>query len=299
MKNGSSILSIVLILWCACGLLEPGIAHAGEETGQQEEGELADWWPAVSLPESRVVLSSELDEDVAQVVVEEGDVVEKGDPLVKFDARKIKARIAVAKVETDFEDRIKQTRQRMEFLQREYERSRKLAEGEPMISESDLDTDRTKMELARHELAELERKALLAQQQLKLQEVRAEDFVLRSPLRGVVSHLWVETGEFAEAGQKLVEIVDPNRIEVCVHLPERHAMAVKPGQKVVVRVPCARINGLEGRVCFVSPYVDSSSGTFLVKASASARGECFKPGMGCFMRFKPRVPKEKTAQSSR
>ena len=168
-------------------------------------------------------------------------------------------------------------------LQKEFERSKNLKQ---FITESDLEKARYEMEAAGLDLAEMQRTQTLAQRQLAYLKAEAEDYVIRAPLDGVASHVWIEPAEMARQGQQLMEVMDPDVIEMRIHLKEQHTGRVKAGQRIVARFcpPCER--EFSGTVDVVSPYVDSSSGTFMVRALVQpGEGADVKPGMGCEVRF--------------
>jgi len=260
-------------------------AVCGEPDPQPEgEGTFERFWPAASMPHTHVTLSSKLDERLGEVLVEEGQQVKKGEVLVKFDLEQVNAKIAMAQVEADFKGRIESATKRYEYLAREYERSKNL---DQMISESDLDSDHTQMELSKLELEELKRGQRMADTRLRLYKAEAEDYIVRSPVDGVVADVWIEEGEMAQVGQALVEVIDPSAIEVRVHLREEHTMNVTPGQEAAIRFVTVSQRPVPGTVYFVSPYVDSSSGTFTVKILTEPKTEHIKPGMACEVRFLP------------
>lgn len=241
-------------------------------------------WPAVSVPHTRIVLSSELDENVEEVLVREGQPVREGEPLVRFDDRLINARIAVAEAEADFEARIEQARAESEYLAREFDRSDKLGK---FISESELDKARHEKDIARLKLEDLKRAERLANATLDYYRTQAEDYVIRSPIDGAVSHVWMERGEMATQGQKLLEVIDPDVVEVRVHVAEEHA-GLACGQKAMIRFTALTDREFEGEVSGVSPTVESSSGTYTVKVLVKPGAGAVKPGMACAVRFVPR-----------
>jgi RND family efflux transporter MFP subunit len=268
-------------------MLWPAFGFCAETQPQETgEGTFERDWPAVSMAYKRATLSSKLDERIASIVVKEGQAVKKGDVLLRFSYEQIEAKIAMAEVDAEFKDRIESSRTRYEFLSRESERSKKLSEG-AMIPEAEFDKDRTEKELARLEVEELKRNSRLADTRLRVYKAEAEDYVVRSPIDGVVADLWVKEGEMARVGQALLEVLDPKVIEVRVHLREEHSMNVSANQEVAVKFPAASERPVPGAVYFVAPNVDSSSGTFTVKILTEPGVEHIKPGMSCQVRFLP------------
>jgi len=276
-------IAAVLMLLCAsaAGILAQG--RPGETAGN---GFLEAVWPGVSRSETEVTLSSKLDENIVRVAVEEGQLVRKGDVLIEFDARLINERIRIAEIETDFASRLEAARVRHEYLTKKYERTERL-EAEDAAPEEELEKDRFEMDMAKLDREELERSKRLAEQNLKFYRTQAEDYVILSPIDGAISQVWVEEAEMAGQGQQLVEIIDPNVIEVRVHLPEQYVRDVLCGQGAMVKFPAAGDREFPGTVHVVSPYVDSSSGMFAVEILVEPGTDAVKPGMGCEVRFLP------------
>jgi len=274
---------------CALVCALVGLYSAFDVAGGEDA---ASYWRAVSLAYRRAVLSSKLDENVEEVLVQEGQPVKKGDVLVRFDSRLLKARIAIAETEADFEARIKSAQKRYEFLQGEFQRLQRIQgsdESGRFVSEVELAKARYQMETALLELQELDRLRKLKEAELQYYRAQQGDYLIRSPIDGVVAQVWVRPGEMAGKGQRIVEVIDPDVIEVRVHLPEQYAPVVLCGQKALVRFPALSPREFEGKVHVVSPQVDSSSGTFLVKVLVEPDVEEIRPGMGCEVTF-PQSP---------
>ena len=240
-------------------------------------------WAAASLPHRRVSLSSKVMELVQVIEVKEGQRISRGDVLIRLDATLLQRQVEVAEKSADFAARIQSVQAKCELLQREFERKEKLGE---FLSESKLDQARTEVQLAKLELQELERQEALEKARLAYYQARMRDYVVVSPIDGVVSNLLVETGEMVNEGQPVVEVIDPDTIEVRVHLPEGNLARIGDAQGSSVVFPAfGREHASPGKIHFISPYVDSSSGTCLVKILVEAAGSGLKPGLACEVRF--------------
>lgn len=269
--------AVFLIFTCVLtGLLG---AQEGPEAGRA--GSYEQYLPPMSVAHTKVELSSNLLEKIESVPVEEGQTVSKGEVLVKFDASVIKAQIEVARAKADFEARIERARTDYEYYKEEYERYEKMGDA---TTPSETAKARHEMNKARLDLEELKRQKRQADAELTRLKAQAEDYVVHSPIDGVVSHRWVEPGEMAEQGQKLVEVMDPDVVEVRVSVDERYT-EVRKGQEVMIRFPPAGDREFKGRVHSVSPYVESKSGTYQVRILVEPESRRVKPGMTCEVRF--------------
>ncbi len=281
MKTAGIAAALMLLCASAAGIWAQG--RPGKTAGN---GFLEAVWPGVSRSDTEVTLSSKLDENIVRVAVEEGQLVKKGDVLIEFDARLLSERIGIAEIETDFTSRLEAARVRHEYLAEEYNKSASLLD-DGGVTGSELNKARFEMDMAKLDREELARSKMLADQNLRFYKTQAKDYVILSPIDGAVSQVWVEEAEMASQGQQLIGIIDPNVIEVRVHLPEQYVKDVLCGQGAMVKFPAAGDREFPGTIHIVSPYVDSSSGVFTVEILVEPGIDAVKPGMGCEVRFLP------------
>ena len=184
------------------------------------------------------------------VLVEEGDTVRAGQPLVRLDPDR--ARLAVL-----------QSRATMGKLENSYKRAQQLV-GQQMISANDLDQIKFDLDTARaqHQMAELE---------LSYTAVTA-------PISGVISQRMIRTGNFVQINTPIFSIVDNARIEATLNVPERELRVLKRGQPVRLQVDALPGETFEGVVERVAPIVESRSGTFRV-VTAFPGNEALRAGM--------------------
>jgi len=281
--------TLITVIALLCGII--GSSGSAKAQDEQASGFLERYWPAISVPHTRVVLSwkHQDGENVAKVEVEEGQAVKKGDVLIEFDSSLIDARIAIARTQADFEARLKSARRKYEYLKSEFERLEKIKgpEGsDRFVTDVEVEKARYDMDIAELDLQETRRAKKLAEDNLRYLEALREDYTILSPIDGAVSHVWVEVAEMAGEGQQLAEVIDPNVIEVRVStLPEEYATQITTGQKAVVRFHSASGRAFVGKVHSVSPYVESTSGTFGVKVLVEPGTDLVRPGMGCEVKF--------------
>lgn len=158
----------------------------------------------VSAPGSAASLSAPSGARVLRVHVAEGDQVRVGQLLVEFEHSIFDAQLARANAA------LTMTRQARDRAQR-------LA---------DLGVSPRK-ELEQAVAAVAEAEATLAAAQ------RAQSLAtLRSPIAGVVSRIGVQRDETIDATRPVVDVVDPDRIEVVFRVAPRHAAVLRPAATV-------------------------------------------------------------------
>lgn len=99
------------------------------------------------------------------------------------------------------------------------------------------------------------------------------------PGRAFVSRVWVEEGQWVEAGRAVAELVYMDRLRIEIDLPEKRGLALARGTRAVVRSPGHPGARLEARVDRVAPVVDVASGTVRVVVIAENPELVLRPGM--------------------
>jgi membrane fusion protein (multidrug efflux system) len=184
------------------------------------------------------------------VMVEEGQMVRAGQPLVRLDPDR--ARLAVAQSEAQ-----------LRKLENSYHRAQKLVEQQ-LVSAADVDQLRFDVENAR------------AQYRMATLELSYATVV--APISGVVASRDIKPGNFVQINSPIFRIVDAGQLEATLNVPEREIAKLKPGQIVELAADALPGRTFSGTVDRVSPVVDTGTGTFRVVATFSGE-EDLQPGM--------------------
>ena len=179
-------------------------------------------------PERKADLRAEVSAVVLQVLKENGDLVRRGDVLVRLDPTSIRDNLQSA------EANVRNATQALDQSERNLQRLKTLRDS-GMTSLQALDDAEVRRNAAQSELAASHARAVLARQQLERTTVRA-------PFDGVVSDRKVSAGDTASVGKELLKVIDPSSM--------RFAGRVSADKISVVRVDQAvsfRINGYAGQ----------------------------------------------------
>jgi RND family efflux transporter MFP subunit len=197
------------------------------------------------------VASPVIQEVIDSVLVEEGDSVKEGQVIVQLRAEK-------------------------EALQ--VEQYSKLVEQRQFTAKGAEALAKEKM-MSKEAALEKQTELQLAQIQLRQAEVLLKEKTIRSPLSGIVVKKHKEAGESVERVEKLVDIVNIDQVYVHFYLNPKLLNVVKVDQTVSVRFPVLGEQKFEGKVSFVDPRIDATSGLLLVKLQVNNPGHVIKPGM--------------------
>ncbi|KRG44718.1 hemolysin D [Stenotrophomonas pictorum JCM 9942] len=184
------------------------------------------------------------------VMVEEGQTVRAGQPLVRLDPDR--ARLAVAQSEAQ-----------MRKLENSYHRAQRLVEQQ-LVSAADVDQLRFDLENAR------------AQYRMATLELSYTTVV--APISGVIASRDIKPGNFVQINSPIFRIVDTGQLEATLNVPEREIAKLKPGQVVELAADALPGRSFTGTVDRVSPVVDTGTGTFRVVTTFSGEPD-LQPGM--------------------
>lgn len=157
---------------------------------------------------------------VIAVLVERGDRVAKGDPLVRLDTRG--AAISAAESRAN----LASLRAQRELAASECARSQALFD-KGAITRSAQERDQAACAQAEQGVAAAEARGRQVSKSIS-------DGVIRAPFAGVVTETWVSPGEWAAPGTKLVTVIDADPLIAELQLPESAAARVALDQRVEV-----------------------------------------------------------------
>ena len=185
-----------------------------------------------------VELRPEIEGRIAAILVREGSLVSRGQPLLRVDDAELRAEVARAEAERD-------------LARQSLTRTRELL-AQKASSQSEL------------ERAEATARSTEAQYQLL--KVRLDRTTVRAPFSGVAGQRLVSPGDYVttSTGLMVVQTVSPHR--AVFQVPERYADQLEVGQKVGFRVAALPGRDFSGRVDFVDPVVQLPGRTITVKA---------------------------------
>lgn len=190
-------------------------------------------------PERRADLRAEVQAIVLQVLRENGDIVHRGDLLVRLDDTAIRDALASAQAA----DRAAQ--QALDQANRQFERMKTLrASG--MASAQALDDAEGRRNSAMSDLEAAKARLVLARQQLTRTEVRA-------PFDGIVTDRKASAGDTAQVGKELLKVMDPRSMRFEGSIASDQVGEVKVGQEVVFRVNGYGDQQFTGKVRRVNP----------------------------------------------
>jgi membrane fusion protein (multidrug efflux system) len=207
--------------------------------------------PGTITANEQVEIRAETDGIVQEINFAEGERVAKGQLLVTLDETKLAATLAEAEAN-------------LKLSASNYERARQLFRDK-LISQQDY--DQTASTFA------------VNQAGLDLMRRQLKDARVFAPFAGIVSSRQVSPGQVITRNTPLTWLVDLDTVKVEVKVPERYLRQLKAGQPLEFSVAAFPGEKFHGEVYFISPQIDESLRTALVKARISNPDGKLRGGM--------------------
>lgn len=241
----------ILLLGClvgACGGEQPGGAddaatgvkladvrtRVSTAVAGSAELSLDKEYAGVVTPFRKAVVAAEVGGRVVDRLVEPGDQVEAGDPLILLDDTR--ARIARDRAQANLDAR----RVELRDAKRNLQRGQRLAENES-ISALELDSLALSVERAQ---AALE----VAQATLRDAAKNLEDTRVLAPFRGRVESVVAQVGDFLTPGRPVADLIDFSKARVRIGVTAGEAASLSPGAPVRIGFESIRQDAIHGEI---------------------------------------------------
>ena len=206
-------------------------------------------------------LSMPIGGQVADLLVDEGDRVEKGQVLIQLWNDDQQARVAEADTRvTVAQESVKESCHNAALDAREYKRKQGLA-AKKLVSEEALDTAQTRASVSSFACAKARAGVETAQATLALQSALFEKTRLRAPFAGVIAEINGEVGEFITpsppgiATPPAVDLIALDCLYVSAPIDEVDAAAIALNMPARISLDAFRGQVFKGRVSRIAPYV--------------------------------------------
>lgn len=267
-KNAATALLIALFatVLTACGV---GVASPSEDLVQEVSAPLP---VQVTVPRSTEIFAryhttatiasdadapipARVEGEVVEILVEEGDRVEKGQILGRLDGERLRIEM-------------KQAKANLEKTIREYERFINLHER-GLVSTAAFDDMKFDMD------------ALKAHYELK--KLDYDYATIRASISGVVSARHIKVGQHINSGDITFRVTNPSELVAYLQIPQSELSKFTVGQSAGIQVDSMPDQDFNATVTRISPTIDTRNGTFRATAYVDNDDGLLAPGM--FGRF--------------
>ena len=266
-------------------------------------------------PRRRSLVASELAGIVARVMIEEGQLVQKGKPLVQLRRERLQlalrqqqamadhaqqqlrelqngtrpeelreARATMQEAEAELVQARRELQRQLGLQQRGIaaQKAREDAETAAKVAEQRLARAKARYELLLHgpraeRIAQAEALYHAAQAEVARLRYDLRQTQILAPFAGFVVRKHTEVGEWLRQGDPVVELIDLREAHITVPIPERYLSQVQLGATAVVQFDALPGMRWQGKVIRIVPQATASR-TFPVTVAIPNTGLCIKSG---------------------
>lgn len=280
MKRLSKKWIIPLVLFAGLTfLLRSGVLAGSKEqvkaselsiTVNATEAKMTDIVPVLSFSgslegQTSATIGAKISGRIEQVLVQEGQAVKAGDPLVKLEA------VELANTVRQAADVVRKGQANYDLAVNDYNRYKTLYD-KGAVSEQQLDNAKAKLKTAEADLSSAAANHSSTQQQYSYG-------LIGSPIDGVIANKEVTVGQIVAPGTALMLVQDIHRVYAVVNVEQRDLGKIKIGQKANITVDAYPDMVFTGIVEVMNPDAGSASRMFKTKIAIDNTAGDLKPGM--------------------
>jgi membrane fusion protein, multidrug efflux system len=255
------------------------------------------------FPYEEVTVSSEVEGRVEEVLVDVGDRVTAGQPLMRISPVELRisveqqratleqarAQLGLAKVADDLKDvrdaaEVKKAAADLSDAEQKFLRAKDLfAQG--LLPREGFDETESKHKGARaaydvaiHSVENLQARLRLSRASLALAEKKLNDTEIRAPFAGQVKERTVTLGQYLKVQAPVVVILSVDSLRVRLKIPEKLASWIRIGQLATLSVEAYPGRTFSGKIWRINPAVDQQNRSLEVEALIENREGILKPG---------------------
>lgn len=255
-------------LFCLLGLawVAPASASLPFGTATVQYHEVDQTYAADALIEAvqQSTVSAQISGRIVEINFDAGQLVRKGQVLVRIDEREVSQALAQSKAQ------VAQTQATLTHAKANYERTQQLF-ARQFVSQAALDKA-----LSEYRAAQAQTAASIAG--AGLAETTRGFATVTAPYSGVVAARHVELGEMATPGKPLMTGFDPRELRAVGSIPQHKLAAVRGASRAAVEIP-ALGRQVDAAAVTVLPVADARTHTTRVRLDLPADVQGAMPGM--------------------
>ena len=239
-------------------------------------------------PETYVELSSPVDTTLSEILVEAGDVIQKGQPLVQLENSVEKAKVKLAEERAASTAEIEDRKVQFTYALRNKQRINNMFKKKS-VSQYEKDKAETEASLAELELIKAREQRELAKLELERTKAELELRTLKSPIDGIVVDIYAYAGE-SVAERNIMKLAQINPLRVELIAPTEYFGMIKKGMEVEISPERPADKSYKAKVTVVDQLIDPASGSFTVRMALPNPDDKLVGGVNCMARFNFAAP---------
>ncbi|HTS36531.1 MAG TPA: efflux RND transporter periplasmic adaptor subunit [Candidatus Solibacter sp.] len=197
------------------------------------------------------VIMPQVEGQITQIFVHSGERVSSGSALMEIDPLKQEATVKSQESARAAQEA------NLAWTKQQYARAEGLSSA-GVVSKQDLDQAKAQLDAAQAQMDSLNA-------QVREQEVQLHYYKVVAPRGGIVGDVPVRVGDRVTTSTQLTTVDQPGSLEAYVYVPIEHSSQLKMNSPVQVVDSEGKVLA-DSHITFISPQVDNSTQTVLVKA---------------------------------
>lgn len=234
------------------------------------------------IARNQVEIFPEISGRVGEVLVQNGQKVEEGDPIVRIEDRQFEEQVQQAEASLRINNaQLRQAESRYKELESRYNRQKRLADQD-LSSAQELETLEAELESAEADVELAEAQVDQAQSTLEEQEDQLSKTIVRAPITGTLGQRNAEKGMQVGSSTRIFTIGDLDRLRVEVILTDNMLRNIEIGQTARVYTGFSvdgSENVLEAELARISPFLNNVTRSTEAEIDVENQNGRLRPGM--------------------
>jgi RND family efflux transporter MFP subunit len=217
-------------------------------------------------PIKKVNLSLAMDGIIKNIPIKEGKIAKRGSIILSLDDKIKKIEVRRIKTLLDNTTELYYLEKEIRIVKSMYEKSKRLYEKTSSISKNELNNFELKYYSLESRLSKLKNDKEMEKIEYALEKEKLKKYKLRAPFDGIVTKIKLDVGEWGQRGEAIVEFIDSRVCFVETNIKASQVRDIKLNKSYTISINRGdSVIQKDGKVTYISPIVDSSSGLVLVK----------------------------------
>lgn len=211
------------------------------------------------IADNQTAIYPEVNGPIVEVLVNNGDQVEEGSPLVKI--RDTEYREAYLQAESGLAIAAAQTRQaraNLQLIQTQFKRTQELV-TKRLETQAALDDMQAQVEVAEANVELRQAQEAQARSQMQERKLQLDNTIVRAPVSGWVGQRNAERGQQVSASSQLFIIGDLSNVEIEIPMTEKMLSYLQAGTPVEIRSDIWPDTVLTSTIARISPFLDANT----------------------------------------
>jgi RND family efflux transporter MFP subunit len=216
--------------------------------------------PGITKPSLRAVIYPNTAGVVQEILVEEGTMVQFGQPLIRMDDRVALATLAAAEVAAVQSGPVDLARAELAAAEQHLQRLESVTDKRAVAAQ-DFEVAHAAVDKARANLSTAEGNIRLAEERLAIERQRVRELTLIAPFDGIVHQIKANVGERLQENQTLLEIVNTSSLKVDLYVPSSRFQQLQLGKNYSLNTDFRSMRKVEAKLIAIAPVIDPSTDT--------------------------------------